>query len=333
MELVDTPHVSEFTKKTLAQFGWKDGDAIPADLGAFLVKLRETLPASPRNDVLIDAALMPAEAVEQARTMLREAKVFAAQLNKKQASDEEIANLSPMAQALYRATEEEESDSAPQIIDDREETPVPQPAPAPAPAPTPEPAAASAPAPVLEEDRGPDPMLILPFCPRCGWDMRQKLEIVPTDLDKEDFVASLLGNTRFKRDYTILGGKLTFAFKTILAEENKLVHRQLVIDQEAKNIVTEAEWFVRMLEYRMALSLDYVTDGEGKPKTVVPALGELPAVEGESPLVTLTNYVNNTYLAQEVTRRLVGMHLRQFQRLVETLEAMALEPSFWNGIV
>jgi len=26
------------------------------------------------------------------------------------------------------------------------------------------------------------------------------------------------------------------------------------------------------------------------------------------------------------------MHLRQFQRLVEALEAMALEPNFWTGI-
>lgn len=325
MELVDTPHVSEFTKKTLAQFGWKEGDAIPADLGAFLVKVREGLPASPRSDVLVDAALMPPEAVEQAKAMLSEAKAFAVERDKRRAVDASIANLSPAAQDLYRMTAEE---AAPQIIDDREEAAVVSSA-----APAEPPAEPATPgAPEEADNTGTAPMLVLPFCPRCGWDMRQKFDIVPTDLDKEDFVATTLGNTRFKRDYKLMGGKMTIAFKTILAEENKMIHRQLVLDQDAKKIVTEAEWFVQMMEYRMALSLDYITNGEGKPTAVIPEIGALPPVEGESPLVTLANYVNTTYLAHEVTRRLVGTHLRQFQRLVEALEAMALEPSFWNGI-
>jgi hypothetical protein len=175
-------------------------------------------------------------------------------------------------------------------------------------------------------------MAVLPFCPRCGWDMRQKFEIVPTELDKEDFLAATLGGTKFQRDYEIFGGKVKIVFHTILADESKLIHRQLVLDQESKKIVTEAEWFVQMLEYRMALSLGAIVDAKGKPTALIPALGDLPAVDGQSPLETLSDYVNKKVLAHEVTRRLVGSHLRQFQRLVEALEAMALEPSFWNGI-
>lgn len=327
MELIDTPHVSEFTKNTLAQFGWKEGDAIPAELGAFLVQVRETLPPSPRNDILVDAAAMPVEAVERAKALLAQAKVAAAERDKHAAAAAAVSNLNPAAQALFQATVD---DSAPLLIDDRETTPAHA-----AKTETPLPAAAAE-APAQEaadaDLTGADPRLVLPFCPRCGWDMRQKFDIVPTDLDKEDFVATILGNTRFKRDYKLMGGKMTVAFKTILAEDNKMIHRQLVLDQEAKKIVTDAEWFVQMLEYRMALSLDYITNGDGKPTVVVPELGTLPAVANESPLETLANHVNSTYLAHEVTRRLVGTHLRQFQRLVEALEAMALEPSFWNGI-
>jgi hypothetical protein len=326
MELVDTPHVSEFTKKTLAQFGWKEGDAIPADLGAFLVKLRETLPASPRNDVLVDVATMPPDAVAQATEMLAAAKAYVAEGAKGKAAAAAVAALNPAAQALYMATLEETA--APQIIDDREEASAPTP-------PQPPPAVTPAPVPAdtdTADSAGAGPMLVLPFCPRCGWDMRQKFDITPTDLDKEDFVAAVLGNTRFKRDYKLMGGKLIVAFKTILAEENKMIHRQLVLDQAAKKIVTEAEWFVQMLEYRMALSLDYITNGNGKPTAVAPPLETFPAGKDESQLVALTEHVNSHYLAHEVTRRLVGTHLRQFQRLVEALEAMAIEPSFWNGI-
>jgi hypothetical protein len=326
MELVDAQNVSDFTKKTLAQFGWVDGDPLPVDLGPMLVKVRESLPPSPRSDVLVDIDTMPPLAVEQAKQMLAAAKQVAAQQAEEQKRKEAVAQLNPAAQRLMQFAE----DVAPAIVDDRNDTPPPvsePPPPPPPPLETPE--SEEAPA---ESNTGLGQRAMLPFCPRCGWDMRQKFEIVPTDLDKEDFLAAALGSQKFQRDYEIFGGKIRIVFHTILAEESKMLHRQLVLDQENKKIVTEAEWFVRMLEYRLALSLSAITDNRGKPTAVIPALGGLPSVEGESPLETLTNYVNNTVLAHEVTRRLVGSHLRQFQRLVEALEAMALEPSFWNGI-
>ena len=320
MELVDTTYaVSGFTKSTLAQFGWKDGDPIPVELGPMLVKFRESLPPSPRTDVLVDITSMPPEAIEQVNALLQAAKKEGAKQNKVNEVEKTLAGLNPAAQALYRSAM---TDEEPQIVDDRAETES-TPAEPPAPEPTSQPAA-----PQVELE----PMVILPFCPRCGWDMRQRFEIVPTDRDKEDFVASLLGGTRFKRDYALLGGKLVISFQTILADDNKMIHRQLILDQEAKKIVTEAEWFVALMEYRLALSLEYTADAQGKPIAIVPALGDLPPKEGESPLSTLSGYVNQKILAHEVTRRLVGQHLRQFQRLVEALEAMALEPSFWNGI-
>lgn len=325
MELVNTPHVSDFTKKTLAQFGWQEGDPIPADLGPMLVKVRESVPPSPRADVLVDVAVMPPDAIEQARQMLQAAKSCAAQQAEEAQRKAEIAKLNPAAQQLLKMADA--MPEPPQIINDLDEASAVKPASA-----APETPAGPAPAEPEESMTGLGPMAILPFCPRCGWDMRQKFEIVPTDLDKEDFLAATLGGTKFERTYEIFGGKLKIIFHTILAEENKLIHRQLVLDQEAKRIVTEAEWFVQMLEYRLAFSLAAITDANGKPTSVIPALGALPAVEGESALITLSNYVNNEVLAHEVTRRLVGTHLRQFQRLVEALEAMALEPSFWNGI-
>ena len=69
----------------------------------------------------------------------------------------------------------------------------------------------------------------------------------------------------------------------------------------------------------------------------MPELHEMPFTRSvENPLATALagqlDFMNKNILAQEVTRRLVATHLRQFQRLLEALEAMALEPSFWNGI-
>jgi hypothetical protein len=55
-------------------------------------------------------------------------------------------------------------------------------------------------------------------------------------------------------------------------------------------------------------------------------------ISSASDLVRLRKYVLASTLKNEVTRRIVGTQFRQFQRLYETLEAMALEPNFWQGI-
>lgn len=327
MELVENPYVSEFTKKTLGQFGWEEGDPIPVELGAYLIKIKETLPASARTDVLVDAALTTEEQRSEVQKLLAAAKVLKAQVDKKQEREKSLKDLNPnIRDAVANILS---------VVDDRAEAAPAEPAAASAePPPAPEPAApetAPQPAPAAE------PLLVLPFCPRCGWDMRQKFEVKITDRDKEDFVAVLLGNTRFKKKYELLGGRLIVTLRGLLAEETKMIYKQLVVDQQEKRVNTEGEWYTQLLEYRLACSVEQVTDKHGKPLHIVPELKDIPfqpdaAHPNDTPLVAMSDYVNTTVLAQEVTKRLVGTHLRQFQRLVEALEAMALEPSFWDGI-
>lgn len=335
MELVETPYLSEFTKKTLAQFDWKEGDPIPVVLGDKLLQIKETIPASSRTDVLIDIEKMPADAVAEVNALLAAAK----KVGQKQADFEALqASTAKMNPQVREAVE---NILGPQILDDREEmdtAPVVAPKPA-----TKEEQVETVKPEDLPLDRVPvadpaPPLLVLPFCPRCGWDMQQKFEVTVTDRDKEDFVACLLGNTRFKKKYELLGGRLVLKLRALLSEENKMIYKQLLVDQTAERIKTEGEWYAQLVEYRLACSVESLTDQDGKPIAIVPELHELGAIytnkelPEDTPLVEALKFINTKVLAQEVTKRLVGTHLRQFQRLLEALEAMALEPSFWNGI-
>lgn len=329
MELVDNPYISDFTKKTLEQFGWKKDDPIPADLGELLVQFKEALPASKKTDVLVDAELMAEDDIEKVKAMLAEAKVVAARLKKQAEKEEKLSTVNPAVAAAYEKVLDQL-----EVVDDREEA-----AAAEKTEPANEPKIESVPTtPPPEEQRRDVPGLrdAVPFCPRCGWDVRQKYETDPTDRDKEDFLATLLGSARFKKEYELFGGKIKVLFRGLLAEENKLIYRQLVLDQQENRISTEAEWFLQMMDYRLACSLERISDGSGKVLSIVPELLERKADTITEPLATplpaQLEYLNKDVLAQEVTRRLVGTHLRQFQRLIEALEAMALEPSFWNGI-
>lgn len=333
MELADNTSLSEFTKKTLEQFDWKAGDPIPADLGQLLISFKDGLPPSKNVDVLVDATQLTEEQMQQVKDMLAEAKVVAKEQRKRDAIQKTVATaaIDPSAQAVY----EKIMMDKPEIIDDRAEA-AKEPPPA-EPVPPPEEVKAE----VLEEkeeEAPPVPQVIQvgePFCPRCGWDMKQKFEVIPTDKDKEDFLIATLGGQRFRKKYELFGGKVIVTFRSMLAEENKAIYRQLVLDQTAKKIATEAEWFVQMMDYRLACSLDEITSNTGKVVAALPEMQLVTPIAGEvenNPLVAQLKLINKDVLAQEVTRRLVGAHLRKFQRLIEALEAMALEPSFWQGI-
>lgn len=87
MELVDNTSLSDFTKKTLEQFGWKNGDPIPADLGQLMVTFRETLPPSKNHEVLVDATLLNDAQLQQIKDMLTAAKA----VKKEQDKEEQAA--------------------------------------------------------------------------------------------------------------------------------------------------------------------------------------------------------------------------------------------------
>jgi hypothetical protein len=327
MEIVEDMYASDFTKKTLEQFGWKDGDAIPAELGQLMLSMKETLPASTRIDVLIDKEKMSPEQVEKVTAMIKEAKAVAKAKKDRKELDAQTATMAPGVAEAYKQFVEE----APQIIDDRAETNAVQPDNKETPQSSPAPANNA-----VEDTQAaesvPDLLPVTTFCPRCGWDMRMKFDVVPTDRDKEDFLATLLGGSRFKKRYELFGGKVVVTFRSVLAEENKLIYRQLVQDQQNGTVNTEAEWFVQLMDYRLACSLDTITDKNGKVLSSVPELDMTASTKDKTGLVEQLDMINKNILAQEATRRLVGMHLRQFQRLIEAIEAMAVEPSFWNGI-
>ena len=326
-------YVSESTKRTLSQFGWELGDPIPLNLGGMLSDIRERTPVSTAAGLLVDAALMTADDIELIKnTLLLSKQAAAAAKNRQQLSDD--PNIRQLQQTIAQI-EATQVDAA-QIIDDRD---APQPeAPAqpteptivaevPKPAPEPE-----VPAPPLVDNAAAIPA----FCPRCNWDMRIKYETEVTEFDKESFVAITLGGERFKKTYSLLKGKFSVTFRGLLAEENTLIHHQLLIDQKDGDFLSDTEWFLRMFEYRLACSIASIDIKDQLPRPIP----ELAAVAGtelpnksddktKTSLVRLREYVLNDVLKSELTRRLVGGQFRLFQRLTESLEAMALDPNFW----
>jgi hypothetical protein len=345
-------YVSEFTKKTLLQFDWQPGEPVPTDLGDVLAEIKERTPPSKVPGLFVDIDNMSAEDIALVKETLLGAKTAIENSKRQQEFDRKTAGLDESARQLYAKLTEQSTEAA-QIIDDRKTAaakPTPEPVVAPtAASPAPEPVK---PEPVKEEEpvvnlkdpltEEPEPLVEKkdappPFCPRCSWDMRREFDIEITDEDKEAFVAVTLGNERFKKTFELMAGKYKVRFRSLLAEENTIIHHQMLLDQRDNHFLSDTEWFLRMFEYRLACSIEEVTvDG-----TLIAAIPELDAVSDKTELpnkaddptkaavVRLREYALVAVLRNEITRRLVGNQFRLFQRLYETLEAMALEPNFW----
>lgn len=338
MGVIDSKaYVSEFTQKTLEQFDWVKGDPIPENMGDILADVHAKTAVSKKHGIYVDAELMTPEDIALVKAALRAAKTGAAEntaINAATAATAGIA-MDESAKQLFAKLQAPKTtnavdDGGLQIVDDRETAPT-----------DPEPTAQTQAEEIKSEipDALPEVPQIEPFCPRCNWDMRLKFESEVTQQDKEAFIAITLGGERFKKTYELLGGKYKVRFRSLMAEENSDIHHQLLIDQRNGDFLNDTEWFLRFFEYRLACSIESITINN-KPAILVPELDEvatkpLPneAEIGPAPtLARIRKYVLAGTLRNEITRRIVGNQFRQFQRLYETLEAMALEPNFWEGI-
>lgn len=323
-------YLSELTKKTLQQFNWIEGDPIPENLGALFAQIHERSPASKSPGLYVDVKGMSQVDIDAVNAALADAKVLADKRRQQKEADEKTAGLSPEMIALQKNIENAAEHST-EIIDDRREAKQPEPAPEQTAAKTETATTTEIPEVTLSEK----PVQEV-FCPRCNWDMRMKYDIEMTEADKEVFIASVLGGTRMQKSYSIMKDRYIIKFRGLTAEENKKIHRQLLVDQKNDEFQSDTEWFLKFFEYRLACSVETVAVDD-KILAMVPELddikdAELPSKTDDKnlpPLVRLRNYVLGDLFKMEITRRLVSGKFREFQRLYETLEAMAVEPNFW----
>lgn len=199
----------------------------------------------------------------------------------------------------------------------------------------PEPAASqeTPPAAPVVETAAPLPVT---HCPRCSWDMSITFSAEPTTEDIQNFVISILGNSRFIKNVPLMDGKMSVSYRTLTAKESRMILQQLRYDTLAGRVATEAEWLVAMLEYRLVCGLAALYDETGASIVEVPPSEEWSFTVAdptkETLLVPMCNWFNEEGITNESLRRIVGTHHRQFQRIVETLESRTAEPNFWRGI-
>ncbi len=170
-------------------------------------------------------------------------------------------------------------------------------------------------------------------CQHCGWKLNVP-ENEPSREDRLSFLASVLGQTRWRKEYTFMDGGAAVIFRTLTTEEADLAFTQTAFDAQSGKILDEDRYFRTLMDYRLAMSLEKL---RLKDKTIlVPEIGsseyktDTPP-KGATKLIYVLPWIYDNVLSTEQLRRIAGSNLFRFQRLVEQLEARVDDQDFWKA--
>jgi len=358
-----TVFMSDMARKNLELVGWKDGDPIPGDLGSQLQlirddMLREAAAASlqgselaagwtpPKVSFVKISDLTPAKQ-EEVRQLLQD---YKQQVELEQANVARMADIeSSIPPTIQGEVRDELIRQAQQavvernlrgqglgtVIDDRVAAAKPADQPAAAPQPSPAP---PQPAPAVIGTELPSTGAIVQHthCQRCQWPTDRPFTIEPSTLDKEHFIAAVLGQSLFKKRYTCMDGKMAVTCRSLSVADVQMIQQQLGAMVRSAEVVGDSEYIPTMHQFRLALTVSRIVVG-GNVLYVMPGIDEWVAANpptaddklAATPLPRLVEYFYKHATPTESIRRIIGNICNDFQRLVEMLEVMADRPDFW----
>lgn len=170
-------------------------------------------------------------------------------------------------------------------------------------------------------------------CNHCGWNSDIVDNIKPTSIDKQNFVATILSQKRFTKEYSLLGDKVKVIFRTLTVNENDAVLKQLMKDWNDGKISGPAHSIAEATKYQMVLSLFSIDTAVGA--ITLPEFNDYDQLMGEGEVTivpSVVSYIYDKALPTESVRRIVGKAYGSFMDTVSKLEVMAETPDFWQVI-
>ncbi len=171
-------------------------------------------------------------------------------------------------------------------------------------------------------------------CTHCGFPTDRRDNTNPDTVDKQVFVAQILGQKRFVKEYSLFGNQFRVVFRSLTTKESDLVIKQLVKDWNDGKITGPASSLAEATKYQMILALESLDSVQGliNLQTLDEYDYEEKDIEvGATVLPLVVEHIYSTYLTQETLRRAIYKAYGHFLDTVSKLEVMAEHDSFWQA--
>ena len=96
------------------------------------------------------------------------------------------------------------------------------------------------------------------FCPNCSWDVSKPKEYAATEEDKAEFLRAILGNHRFKKQVSFLGGKLHVTYRSLTVPEEQSILASVTAGASASGDLNRISWTAAYRKYEMILMLEEI---------------------------------------------------------------------------
>ena len=334
--------LTEHEKKKLFRFGWKEGDPLPGNIANLVSKaqrevaddLRTTKPFKNRPifkapepvdiDTLSDAKRSELEG------HLKQFKEMAPQIEMAMKNQQDMAGLSPEIQKAIKdaggievVDSREQDDPVNELqrkIDEAEGRKEPR----------------DQEGTGLDEEVKPEASPTSHTkCPRCNWTLTNKPS-EPSHDDKLKYVAAILGDQPFEKEYSLYGGKLIISLRQLTTSRSDLVYNQTA--HEIRVGLLSDNTYRQIMLYRMILSLNRVSTGGQEPvdigEIVDSFLEEFIDADKQHEVmpIILKRLQTIEPLQNESIWRACYSSFEKFNALLDDLDARADNPDFWNAI-
>ena len=100
------------------------------------------------------------------------------------------------------------------------------------------------------------------FCPCCNWDLAKRtLEVMPTNSDKQMFLMTMLGDSRFFKTYHVLNKQFTIVFRELTHDETQLIYDELAFAMRRGMAMDNLGYFSAFQDARFLLALTELRAG------------------------------------------------------------------------
>lgn len=203
---------------------------------------------------------------------------------------------------------------------------------------------------ILEEDNLDDKITTLnKMCPYCGWDQELPVLVEPTEMDKQGFLQSILGQKVFTKIYSVLGGNFEIQFRGLtlgeidacyLAASKALKDQVLATPTDYYEYVNRLRLSLQLVSFQSRDKTLYVKLPEGLDKRSNPTASlvweDFLHLQGEvldEPLIEhVQKYVLYKTLPTEHMQRIVITKCAEFNKLTNRLEVAVNDENFWKEI-
>jgi hypothetical protein len=189
---------------------------------------------------------------------------------------------------------------------------------------------------------------VAPICTHCGWDQRRPPLDPPDKQDKLVFLATVLGQKVFTKDYSTLGGKLKMSFRGLTVQELDALYTSAYREQRAGRIESTQEYYDYLNRQRLFLQLQTLNASASAMHFVLPDglskktnklcgidwedfLKDKAEYDAEDELIPqIEAYVLKEVLCTEHLQRIVSHYCAKFNQLVAKLEVCIDDENFWK---